>query len=157
MLTLKISCNHNFCCGTQTLRIMRVVKDILGKCITCGLPYTTTYWNDGSSTCKEPRVIHSIDNIVYLVSAVYVCSNKHRLLAHDPRVQQCFPTKSVIPFVLFHKTWFYACFCRDVFTFSEKWNEFLCNRESSYGEKNTCKGSFSLQFVLTNHTLSRTL
>lgn len=87
-----------------------VVKDILGKCVTCGLPYTTTYWNDGSSTSKEPRVIHSINNIVYLVSAVYVCCNKHRLLAHDPIIQQCFPTKSVIPFVLFHKTGFTRVF-----------------------------------------------
>ena len=81
-------------------------EDVLQRCVTCGSPYTMMYWNDGSSAGREPRVIQSMDNIVYLVSAVYVCCNNHRLLAHDPIIQKCFPIQTVIPFVLLHKTGF---------------------------------------------------
>ena len=56
-----------------------VVKDVLQRCVTCGSPYTMMYWNDGSSAGREPRVIQSMNNIVYLVSAVYVCCYNHRM------------------------------------------------------------------------------
>ena len=32
------------------------------------------YWNDGSCESKQPRILQGI-NIVYLVSAVYICEN----------------------------------------------------------------------------------
>jgi hypothetical protein len=83
-----------------------IVKGALCRCITCGSPYHMGYWNDGSSAYRQPRIIHGVDNIVFLVSAVYVCSNNYRLLAHDPVIQNCFCFKSVIPFVLLHKTGF---------------------------------------------------
>ena len=88
-----------------------VVNDVLQRCVTCGSPYTMMYWNDGSSAGREPRVTQSMDNIVYLVSAVYVCCNNHRLLAHDPIIQKCFPIQTVIPFVLLHKTRDFAGMC----------------------------------------------
>ena len=84
----------------------KIVEDRLKKCITCGSPYTMGYWNDGSSVSKQPRIIHTIDNLVLLVSAVYICENHHRLLAHDEAVLECFSIRCAIPFVLVHRTGF---------------------------------------------------
>ena len=75
-------------------------------CISCGQPYNMAFWNDGSAASREPRTLHSIDNIVLLVSAVYVCENNHRLLSHDRLILDCFPLKTAVPFVLLHKTGF---------------------------------------------------
>lgn len=61
-------------------------------------------WTDGSSINKQPRLIHDLTNIVYLVSAVYTCENKHRLLAHDDSVLKTIPARSIIPFVLLCRT-----------------------------------------------------
>ena len=74
--------------------------------MNCGAPYSMGYWNDGTCAKRKPGVLHDFHNIVYLVSAVYICPNKHSLLAHDEIILQCFPIKSVIPFVLLHKTGF---------------------------------------------------
>ena len=41
------------------------------------------YWNDGGSASRQPRLLHSVEDIVYLISAVYVCDNRHKLLSHD--------------------------------------------------------------------------
>lgn len=46
------------------------------KCIHCGLTMHEGYWNDGSSVAKQPRILHGIDNIVILVSALYICENR---------------------------------------------------------------------------------
>lgn len=64
------------------------------------------YWNDGSSSSRQPRILHAIDNIVILVSAVYICENRHTILAHDEVILSCYPTKAAIPFVLLHRTGF---------------------------------------------------
>lgn len=63
------------------------------------------YWNDGSTPARQPRIILTVDNTVVLVSAVYICDNRHKLLAHE-EILECFQDKSVIPFVLLHKTGF---------------------------------------------------
>jgi len=87
-----------------------MVRQRLERCMVCGTPYTMGYWNDGSSSTRQPRVIHAVDNIVYLVSAVYICERKHKLLAHDEAILDCFPFKSVVPFLLLHKTGFVRSF-----------------------------------------------
>ena len=61
------------------------------------------YWNDGSSPSKQPRTLHGIDNIVIFVSAVYLCD---KLLANDELVLEKFPSSTMIPFVLLHRTGF---------------------------------------------------
>ena len=64
------------------------------------------YWNDGSSPSKQPRTLHGIDNIVILVSAVYLCDNRHKLLANDELILEKFPSSTMIPFILLHRTGF---------------------------------------------------
>lgn len=41
------------------------------KCNVCGDSMFEAYWNDSSSSTKQPRTIHAIDDVVLLVSAVY--------------------------------------------------------------------------------------
>ena len=76
------------------------------KCNSCGLSIALIHWLDGTSPAKQPRVLHSIDRIVLLVSAVYGCVNKHKVLAHDEVILQCFTQQYLVPFVLFHRTGF---------------------------------------------------
>ena len=76
------------------------------KCPSCGSSTHQSYWNDGSSASKQPRLIHDMDNVVLLVSAVYRCENGHKLLAHDDSILKCFPLKSMIPFILLSRTGF---------------------------------------------------
>ena len=76
------------------------------QCCSCGGSTRFQYWNDGSSSSTQPRVLHDMHNIVLLVSAVYRCDNGHKLLAHDESVLKCFPTHRVIPFVLLSRTGF---------------------------------------------------
>lgn len=78
----------------------------LNKCHHCGLPMHEVHWNDGSSSSTQPRILHGIGNVVYLVTAVYSCDNNHRILAHDETLLQCFPSQTLIPFVLLHRTGF---------------------------------------------------
>ena len=70
------------------------------QCCSCGGSTRFQYWNDGSSSSTQPQVLHDMHNIVLLVSAVYMCDNGHKLLAHDASVLKRFPTHRVIPFVL---------------------------------------------------------
>lgn len=44
--------------------------------------------------------------LFFLVSAVYVCDNGHKIIAHNPRVLKMIPCASMIPFVLLHQTGF---------------------------------------------------
>ena len=76
------------------------------KCSKCGLPLHLVYWMDGSSSDKQPRVLHGIDRIVLLVSAVYACKSNHRVLAHDESVLQHIPDQCLLPFVFLHRTGF---------------------------------------------------
>ena len=82
-----------------------IVKPGSVKCVNCGSIMHHGYWNDGTSHAKQPRILHGLDNIVVLVSAVYVCGNRHKILAHDPAILELFPSNS-IPFILLHKTGF---------------------------------------------------
>jgi len=61
------------------------------------------YWNDGSSASRQPSLLHSIEDIVYLISVTYVCDNRHKLLSHDEVVLSLLP-KEVIPFILSYQT-----------------------------------------------------
>ena len=62
-----------------------------------------SYWNDGSNNARKPRMVHGIDDSVYLVSAVFVCDKRHKMLAYDESILQLLP-KSLIPFILSHQT-----------------------------------------------------
>ena len=63
------------------------------------------YWNDGSSTAKQPCVLHGLNDQVLLVSVVYSCEKRHKILAHDELVLKQLPSH-LIPFCLLHKTGF---------------------------------------------------
>ena len=75
-------------------------------CTTCSKELKVACWNDGSSSHLQPRLIHSIEDFVLLVSAVYTCEEGHRILAHDQRILSSLPCKDMIPFTLIHKTGF---------------------------------------------------
>ena len=83
----------------------KVMAQYEHKCNQCGAYINHSYWNDGSSDAKQPRMIHGINDIVYLVSAVYVCDKRHKTLAHDESILQQLP-RSLIPFILSHQTGF---------------------------------------------------
>lgn len=76
------------------------------KCPSCGCALQHSYWNDGSSSTSQPRLLHDIHNVALLVSATYICENKHRLLAHDECILKCFTAQRMIPFVLLFRTGF---------------------------------------------------
>ena len=40
-------------------------------CTQCNKPMDLGYWNDRGSTYKQPHVLHNIDKVFLLVSAVY--------------------------------------------------------------------------------------
>lgn len=75
-------------------------------CPSCGCGTKLSYWNDGSSKHTQPRLLHDVDNIVLLVSAVYVCDHRHQVLAHDETILKMLPSRSMIPFVLLSRTGF---------------------------------------------------
>lgn len=75
-------------------------------CPTCGGTTKFSYWNDGSSTSTQPRILHDLHNTVLLVSAVYACDNRHNLLAYNDIILQRFPTCCMIPFILLSRTGF---------------------------------------------------
>ena len=75
-------------------------------CPTCGCATEHAYWNDGSSTTAQPRLLHDMHHVVLLVSATYVCENNHRLLAHDESILKHFPERRMIPFELLHRAGF---------------------------------------------------
>ena len=95
-------------------------------CQCCGSKTQFSHWNDGSSPSTQPRILHDtynillfpvfslfpafplfpVYNVVLLVSAVYVCDNIHKLLAHDEILLQRFPTYRMLPFILLSRTGF---------------------------------------------------
>ncbi len=75
-------------------------------CETCYTQVCHSYWNDGTCQYKQPRVIHDVDTIVFLVSAVYTCAGGHKLVASDSRIVDKLPAKTSVPYLLLHKTGF---------------------------------------------------
>lgn len=71
-------------------------------CQSCGSKTQLSHWNDGSSVSTQPRILHDTHNIVLLVSAVYVCENSHKLLAHDEVILKHFPTYRMVPWTCAH-------------------------------------------------------
>lgn len=77
------------------------------KCLhgNCNKLATTAYWNDGSTYSRQPRLIHDVKDVVLLVCAVYMCEDRHKILAHDPRVLSMLHS-TMIPFFLLHRSGF---------------------------------------------------
>lgn len=106
------------------------------NCPTCGGCTQHSYWNDGSSESTQPRLIHDIQNVVHLVSAVYPCDNK---LSHDEMILKQFTLHCMIPFILLCRTGFTLelvttctalCTCGmnfyniETFTTGQRWESF---------------------------------
>jgi len=83
----------------------KIISPPVLKCHQCGNLMNNSYWNDGSTSTKQPRMIHGVNDVVYLVSAVYTCDNRHKILAHDESILKLLP-QTLIPFMLSHKTGF---------------------------------------------------
>ena len=73
------------------------------ECSGLNRPLKATRWKDGKTTCDQPRRLYGLTNTALLVSRVYVCDQRHQVIAHDPAV--LFQVQGVffIPFLLFHK------------------------------------------------------
>lgn len=97
----------------------QIIQSQLRKC-HCGKSLKLKYWNDGSSESKQPCILHGMRNIVYLVSAVYGCNNHHKIMAHDEKILDLFPCKTVVPFMLFHRTGFTRQLVNMVLAFARK-------------------------------------
>ena len=52
------------------------------KCVSCDKVLQTAYWHDGKASHSRPRLLHGVQDIVLLVSAVYMCENGHKILTH---------------------------------------------------------------------------
>ena len=55
-------------------------------------------------------MLHALDNIVFLISSMYICHRDHEFMSHDAHVLALFPSKIDIPFMLVHRTGFTAEF-----------------------------------------------
>ena len=66
------------------------------------------YWNDGSCPSRQPRMLHALDNIVFMTSSMYICHRDHEFKSRDARVLALFPPNIDIPFELVHRTGFTA-------------------------------------------------
>ena len=71
-------------------------------------------WNLETCASQFPRIIHAIDHMVVLVSAVYECQNGHVTLANDPRILANIPEQEYIPFILIHCSGVMRNFARTV-------------------------------------------
>ena len=72
-------------------------------------------WTNGCSSGKQPRILHDINNVVLLVSAIYQCNGNphHMLYSTDPQLlKQINPIW--IPFHLLHRTGFTHSFVKSV-------------------------------------------
>lgn len=70
----------------------------------CSLfPLSVKYWRIGQTQSLQPRVIHTTDYIVLLVSPVYKCPVGHEVSSTDPKIIDLLGEHNV-PFILFHKT-----------------------------------------------------
>ena len=127
------------------------------KCSHCGELMFKGYWNDGSTVSKQPRIIHGIDSVVVLVSAEYVCENRHKIVAHDEAVLQMFPSQELIPFVLLHRTGFTrelvdmcTAFCRRGINFYNMESLIVERRWESYVRQKELHHLISLHPYTTN-------
>ena len=73
------------------------------ECSGLNRPLKATRWKDGKTTCDQPRHLYGLTNNAFLVSRVYVCDQRHQIIAHDPAVLSQVQGVFFIPFLLFHK------------------------------------------------------
>lgn len=56
------------------------------KCTQCNKEVSVGYRNDGMTQYTQPRLLHDIEEVVLLVTAMYFCEEKHKILGHDKRI-----------------------------------------------------------------------
>ena len=73
------------------------------ECSGLNRPLKGTRWKDGKTTCDQPRRLYGLTNTALLVSRVYVCDQRHQIIAQDQAVLSQVQGVFFIPFFLFHK------------------------------------------------------
>ena len=76
---------------------------------TCDRTLSPDGWTSGCNGQGNPRLLHSVNTNAILISRVYVCTNQHRVLGHNPDIINAFTRgglHSLVPFILWHKTGF---------------------------------------------------
>ena len=79
----------------------------------CRSPLLLKCWKLGQANSLQPRVLHTSEHTVILVSAVYVCPAGHEVSSTDPRLMEYVGDHN-IPFILLHKTGFMRNFVHTV-------------------------------------------
>ena len=70
-------------------------------------------WKVGQTHSLQPRILHTVEHTVLLVSALYSCSFGHEISSTDPNFLMQI-SQDHIPFVLLHKTGFLKQFIQSV-------------------------------------------
>ena len=87
------------------------------KCPDCGSNVDLKQWNDGSCPSRQPRLLHEVETIVFLIGCVYRCPLSHECMSHDARIlRQLSEVGCEIPFVLLHRTGFMTSFVELCYT-----------------------------------------
>jgi len=90
-------CWRRIACCTFDLKI---ISPHVLKCHQCGILMNNSNWNNCLTSTKQPWMIHGVNDVM---SAVYTCDNRHKILAHDESILKLLP-QTLIPFMLSHKT-----------------------------------------------------
>jgi hypothetical protein len=83
-------------------------------------------WTDGHpNTLYLPRVIYDSSSSVILVSAIYTCSNNHRVPSHNPSVISALPSYVYVPFYLTNRAGFTSDLISQISSFVDHGLSFL--------------------------------
>ena len=63
-------------------------------------------WKDGRKLREMPRKLYCVNEVVLLVSSIYLCEeSNHEIISHDPSVlHTCTEVGIEVPFYLFHRS-----------------------------------------------------
>ncbi len=86
--------------------LLSYVKYVQVTCPECDSAIQVKFWNDGAAPSRQPRMLHTFDNIVLLVSCVYKCNQGHECFSSDARILALIPCQVELPFLLLHRTGF---------------------------------------------------
>lgn len=71
----------------------------------CGGSLALKCWKVGQTLSLQPRILHTCDHTVLLVSALYSCTFGHEVSSTNPYILSKLPQQH-IPFILMHRTGF---------------------------------------------------
>lgn len=87
----------------------------------CSLsPLVLKCWKMGQTHSLQPRILHTSEHTILLVSALYVCPVGHEVSSTDPRLMDYVDVSHNIPFILLHRTGFVRNFVHTVIELAQQ-------------------------------------